>query len=102
MSQGPQGSFPPGSFQAQQQRLFDNLPKPLQQAYMKEANGQGAMSKSEEDLYIHLADIHSRMEATNTFIEMVIEARAGKLISRGCMPRWRTRRRSGRTAPRSR
>ena len=45
---------------------------------MKEANGQGAMSKSEEDLYIHLADIHSRMEATNTFIEMVIEARAGK------------------------
>ncbi len=68
----------PGSFQAQQQRLFENLPKPLQQAIMKEVTGQGETSESEKDLHQRLENIRSRMEATNTFIEMLTEARPGK------------------------
>ena len=74
----PLGTFPPGSYPAQQQRLYENLPKPLKEAYRKEANGQGPMSSDEKNAYDHLADIFSRVEMTNTWIEMVMEHRPGK------------------------
>ena len=74
----PLGTFPPGSYPAQQQRLFENLPKQLKDAYRKEANGYGPMSCLEKNAYDHLAQIFSQMEATNTWIEMCVERRPGK------------------------
>ena len=74
----PLGTFPPGSFPAQQQRLYENLPKQLKDAYRKEANGHGPMSSDEKNAYDHLAQIFSQMEATNTWIEMCMERRPGK------------------------
>ena len=80
MSQGPfpLGTFPPGSYSAQQQRLYENLPKPLKEAYRKEAIGQGPMSSDEKNAYDHLAKIFSHLEETNTWIEMIMESRPGK------------------------
>ena len=72
------GWFPPGSYPAQQQRLYENLPKQLKDAYRKEANGHGPMSSDEKNAYDHLAQIFSQMEATNTWIEMCMERRPGK------------------------
>ena len=74
----PLGTVPPGSYPAQQQRLFENLPKQLKDAYRKEANGYGPMSCLEKNAYDHLAQIFSQMEATNTWIEMCVERRPGK------------------------
>ena len=69
----PLGTFPPGSYPAQQQRLYENLPKQLKEAYRREATGQGPMSVDEKNAYEHLAHIQSRMEETNTWIEMLME-----------------------------
>ena len=80
MSQGPfpLGTFPPGSYPAQQQRLYENLPKPLKEAFRKKEIGQGPMSSDEKNAYDHLAQIFSHMEMTNTWIEMTMKRRPGK------------------------
>ena len=80
MSQGPfpLGTFPPGSYLAQQQRLYESLPKPLKEALRKKEIGQGPMSSDEKNAYDHLADIFSQMETTNTWIKMTMERRPGK------------------------
>ena len=69
----PLGIFPPGSYPAQRQRLYENLPKQLKEAYRREATGQGPMSVDEKNAYVHLGDIQARMEETNTWIEMLME-----------------------------
>jgi hypothetical protein len=78
----PLGTFPPGSYPAQQQRLYENLPKQLKDAYRKEANGYGTMSSDEKNAYDHLAQIFSQMEGTNTSIEMCMESRPCKKRTR--------------------
>ena len=69
----PIGTFPPGSYSAHQQRLYENLPTQLKEAYRKEATGQVPMSVDEKNAYDHLASIFSHMEETNTWIEMLME-----------------------------
>ena len=79
----PLGTFPPGSYPAQQQRLYENLPKQLKDAYRKEANRYGPMSSDEKNAYDHLAQIFSQMEeGTNTWIEMCMESRPCKKRTR--------------------
>ena len=84
----PLGTFPPGSYPAQQQRLYENLPKQLKEAYRKEAIGQGPMSSDEKNAYDHLAEIFSQIEMTNTWIEMTMESRPGKKRDE-CLEAWR-------------
>jgi predicted acyl esterase len=69
----PLGAFPPGSYPAQLQRLYENLPTTLKEAYRKEVTEQGPMSEDDKDAYKTLAEIFSQMEATNTWIEMTME-----------------------------
>ena len=78
----PLGTFPPGSYPAQQQRLYENLPKQLKDAYRKEANRYGPMSSDEKNAYDTLAEIFSQMEATNSWIEMCMESRPCKKRTR--------------------
>jgi hypothetical protein len=80
MSQGPfpLGTFPPGSYSAQQQRLYESLPQPLKEAYRRNEIGQCPMSSDDKNAYDHLAQLFSQMEMTNTWIEMTLERRPGK------------------------
>ena len=74
----PPGTFPPGSYPAQVQRLYENLPQRLKDAYRSSAIGQSPMSSVDQVACDHLAQLHSQMEATNTWIEMTLEQRPGK------------------------
>jgi hypothetical protein len=80
MSQGPfpLGTFPPGSYSAQQQRLYESLPQPLKEAYRRNEIGQCPMSSDDKNAYDHLAQLFSQMEMTNTWIDMTLERRPGK------------------------
>ena len=80
MSHGPfpPGTFLPGSYEAQQQRLYENLPKQLKDAYRKDAIGQCLMSSDEKNAYKHLAEIFGQIEMTNTYIEVTMDSRSGK------------------------
>jgi hypothetical protein len=74
----PPGTFPPGSFPAQLQRLYENLPQRLKEPYRRSKIGQSPMSSDDQAVCDHLAQLHSQMEATNTWIGMLLEARPGE------------------------
>ena len=74
----PLGTFPPGSYPAQMQRLYENLPQRLKEPYRRSAIGQSPMSSDDQAACDHLAELFSQMEATNTWIEMTLERRPGK------------------------
>jgi hypothetical protein len=74
----PLGTFPPGSYPAQMQRLYENLPQRLKEPYRRSAIGQSPMSSDDQAACDHLVELFSQMEATNTWIEMTLEQRPGK------------------------
>ena len=74
----PPGTFPPGSYPAQLQRLYENLPQRLKEPYRRSKIGQSPMSSDDQAACDHLAQLHSQMEATNTWIEMTLEQRPGE------------------------
>jgi hypothetical protein len=68
----------PGSYAAQQQRLYESLPQPLKEVYRRHKIEQSPMSSEDKNAYAHLADLFSKMEMTNTWIEMMLKCRPGK------------------------
>ncbi len=92
MSEGPfpPGTSPPGSYPAQVQRLYENLPQRLKEAYKKSAIEQSPMASDDQKAYDLLADLFSQMEATNTWIEMTLERGPDKKWETA-LERWRER-----------
>jgi hypothetical protein len=84
----PPGTFPPGSYPAQVQRLYENLPQRLKEAWRNSVVGQTPMSSEDKVAYDLLADLHSQMEATNTWIEMTLERGPDKKWDEALV-RWR-------------
>jgi hypothetical protein len=86
----PSGTFPPGSYPAQVQRLYENLPQRLQEAWRNSVVGQTPMSSEDQVAYDLLADLFSQIEDTNTWIERTLQQEPGTFYLQ-ILERWRER-----------
>ncbi len=84
----PPGTFPPGSFPAMLQRLYENLPQRLKEPYMRSKIGQSPMSSNDQAVCDRLSQLHSQMEESNTWIEMIFKSRPGEKRDKG-LEAWR-------------